>query len=209
MTSACRRALGALGALGVTQERGDRTMANSFSLTRRIDLDNGPVSLRQVDEEICAHFKIVPHPKDYYHAWFDTIGFELTTGRSFTDIIRRCQEDMKAYPENYKYYKRKLDIAEYLDKNFISDRWSWEIRTIKESTEDKFRTVLEQLDQLLSDPARMDFFEKKLNDQDEVFIERVAELSMILDRVFEKHPGLRERYAESFRERFGKLTNSD
>ena len=184
-------------------------MANSFSLTRKTDLDNGPVSLRQVDEEICVHFKIVPHPKDYYHAWFDTIGFELATGRSFADIIRRCHEDMEADPERYKYYKRKLDIAEYLDRNFIPARWSWEIRTIKEPTEDKFSTALEQLDQLLSDPARMEFFEKKLNDRDDVFIERVAELSLLLDRVFQKHPGLRERYAESFRERFDKLTKSD
>jgi hypothetical protein len=184
-------------------------MANSFSLTRKIDLDSGPVSLRQVDEEICAHFKIVPHPKDYYHAWFDTIGFELATGRSFAEIIRRCHEDIAAYPDNSKYYKRKLDIAEYLDKHFISDRWSWEIRTIKESAEDKLSTVLDQLDQLLSDPATMDFFEKKLNDRDDVFIGRVAELSMLLNRVFEKHPDLRERYADSFSERFVKLSKSD
>jgi hypothetical protein len=34
-------------------------MANSFSLTRKIDIDNGPVSLRQIDEEICAHQIII------------------------------------------------------------------------------------------------------------------------------------------------------
>jgi hypothetical protein len=148
-------------------------------------------------------------PNYYYHAWFDTIGFELTTGRSFAEIIRRCYEDIKAHPDNYKYYKRKLDIAEYLDKHFISDRWSWEIRTIKESTHDRLSTVLEQLNQLLSDPAMMDFFENKLNDRDDVFIGRMAELSMLLNRVFKKYHSLRERYAESFSERFMKLTKSD
>ncbi len=177
-------------------------MANSFSLTRKIEMDKGPVSLRQVDEEICAHFN-VPHTNDYYHSWFDTIGFELGTGRSFADIIRQCHEDMEASPLSYRYYEHKLEIAEYLDKHFVSDRWSWEIRTIKESTDDKFSTVLAQLCQLLSE--RMEFFENKIKDGDDVFIERVAELSMLLDTVFKKHPILRKRYAESLKEQFDKL----
>jgi hypothetical protein len=177
-------------------------MANSFSLTRKTEMDKGPVSLRQVDEEICAHFN-APHTSDYYHSWFDTIGFELATGISFPDIITRCYEDMEASPESYRYYERKREIAEYLDEHFISDRWSWEIRTIEESTEDKFSTILAQLDQLLSE--RMEFFENKLKDGDDVFIGRVAELSLLVDTVFKKHPILRERYAESLKELFGKL----
>ena len=51
----------------------------------------------------------------------------------------------------------------------------------------------------------MIFFENKIKDRDDVFIERVAELSMLLDTVFKKHPILRERYAESLKERFEKL----
>jgi hypothetical protein len=178
-------------------------MANSFSLTRKTEMDKGPVSLRQVDEEICGHFN-VPHTNDYYHSWFDTIGFELAAGRSFADIIRRCHEDMEASPQRYRYYERELEIAEYLDKHFFSDRWSWEIRTMKESAEDKFSTVLAQLDQLLSE--RMELFENKRKDGDDVFIERISELSLLLDTVFKKHPILRERYAESLKERFEKLT---
>ena len=96
-------------------------MANSFSLTRKIEMDKGHVSLRQIDDEICAHFN-VPHTNDYYHSWFDTIGFELATGTSFADIIRRCHEDMEASPQSYRYYEHKLAIAEYLDKHFVSDR---------------------------------------------------------------------------------------
>ena len=156
-------------------------MANSFSLTRKTEMDKGPVSLRQVDEEICGHFN-VPHTNDYYHSWFDAIGFELAAGRSFADIIRRCHEDMEASPQRYRYYERELEIAEYLDKHFFSDRWSWEIRTMKE------------------------FFENKRKDGDDVFIERISELSLLLDTVFKKHPSLRERYAESLKERFEKLT---
>jgi len=178
-------------------------MANSFSLTRKIEMDKGHVSLRQIDDEICAHFN-VPHTNDYYHSWFDTIGFELATGTSFADIIRRCHEDMEASPQSYRYYERKLEIAEYLDKHFLSDRWSWEIRTIKESAEDKCSTVLAQLDQLLSE--KMEFLENKRKDGDNVFIERIAELSLLLDTIFKKYPIPRERYAESLKERFEKLT---
>ena len=178
-------------------------MANSFSLTRKIEMDKGHVSLRQIDDEICAHFN-VPHTNDYYHSWFDTIGFELATGTSFADIIRRCHEDMEASPQSYRYYERKLEIAEYLDKHFLSDRWSWEIRTIKESAEDKFSTVLAQLDQLLSE--KMEFLENKRKDGDNVFIERIAELSLLLDTIFKKYPIPRERYAESLKKRFEKLT---
>ncbi|HKD24881.1 MAG TPA: hypothetical protein VKC66_03040 [Xanthobacteraceae bacterium] len=178
-------------------------MANSFSLTRKTDMGMGPVSLRQVDEEICAHFNVVPYPNDYYHSWFDTIGFDLASGKSFAEIIRQCHDDMKASPQGYRY--NKLEIAEYLDKHFIPHRWSWEIKTMKESTEEKFGTVLAQLDQLLSDQERIEFFEKKIKDQDGVFIERLAELSLLLDTVFKKHPGLRERYAELFKDRFEKL----
>ena len=178
-------------------------MANSFSLTRKIEMDKGHVPLRQIDDEICAHFN-VPHTNDYYHSWFDTIGFELATGTSFADIIRLCHEDMEASPQSYRYYERKLEIAEYLDKHFLSDRWSWEIRTIKESAEDKFSTVLAQLDQLLSE--KMEFLENKRKDGDNVFIERIAELSLLLDTIFKKYPIPRERYAESLKERFEKLT---
>ena len=180
-------------------------MANSFSLTRKTDIGKDPVSLRQVDEEICAHFNISPHPSDYYHSWFDTIGFDLASGRSFAEIIRRCHDDMEASPQSYRYYERKLEIAEYLDKHFIPDRWSWEIRTIKESTEEECNTVLAQLGQLLSDPGMIEFFAKKLKDRDGIFIERIAELSLLIDAVFDKHPGLREGYGELFKERFDKL----
>jgi hypothetical protein len=172
-------------------------------------MNKGPVSLREVDEEICVHFNIVPHPQDYYHLWFDTIGSELASGSSFADIIRGCRQDMSEYPENYRYFERKLEIAEYLDKHFISDRWSWQINTIKEPTEDRLSNVLAQLDQLLSGPEVMQLFEKKLKDQDDVFVARVAELSLLLDIVFKKHPGLRERYAEQFKERFANLTNPE
>ena len=184
-------------------------MANSFSLTRKADTNKGPVSLRQVDEEICAHFNVVPQPHDYYHSWFDTIGFELTSGMSFADIIRRCHEDMDARPDSYKYYKRKLEIAEYLDKHFISDRWSWEIKTINESTEDRLSTVLSQLDKLLSNAETMRYIESKINEQDNAFIERVAEISLLLETLFNKYPGLRERYAEHFKERFETLSKRD
>jgi hypothetical protein len=75
---------------------------------------------------------------------------------------------------------------------------------MKESTEDKFSTVLAQLDQLLSE--RMEFVENKLKDRYDVFIKRIAELTLLLDTVLKKHHILRERYAESFKERFEKIT---
>ena len=116
---------------------------------------------------------------------------------------------MAECPEKYRYYERKLEIAKYLDKHFISDRWSWAIRTIKEPTEDKLNTLMAQLDKLLSDPEMMRYLETKLTDQDSAAVERVAELSLLLDTLFNKYPGLKERYAEQFKERVDKLTNRD
>jgi hypothetical protein len=86
---------------------GVRTVANGFSLTRKTEMEKGPVSLRQVEEEICIHFNIVPHPQDYYHLWFDTIGSDLASGNYFTDIIKGRRQGMVEYQENYIYFERK------------------------------------------------------------------------------------------------------
>ena len=62
-------------------------MPNSFSLTRKSNMDAGPVSLQQIDNEMCADFGLVPDPNNSYHLWVNIIGLTLATGQSFNDIM--------------------------------------------------------------------------------------------------------------------------
>ena len=95
-------------------------MPNSFSLTRKSNMDAGPVSLQQIDNEMCADFGLVPDPNNSYHLWVNTIGLALATGQSFNDIIKECHFSMAEYPESASYYETKLKIAEYLNEHFVS-----------------------------------------------------------------------------------------
>jgi hypothetical protein len=99
-------------------------MPNYFSLTRKKDKEAGPVSLSQIDNEMCQAFGIVPNPGQYYHTWVDTIGLKLALGQSFDEIIRETKEGMNEYPDSASYYETKLKIAEYLNENFISAAWT-------------------------------------------------------------------------------------
>jgi hypothetical protein len=99
-------------------------MPNCFSLTRRNNLDAGPVSLWDVDEEICKHLNVEPWPDEYYHQWYGTIGLALACGYSFESIIEGIKGDIQQYPESIQYYKTKLRIAEFLRDNFASECWA-------------------------------------------------------------------------------------
>ncbi len=99
-------------------------MPNCFSLTRKTDKDAGPVSLQQVDDEMRRHFKEPSDPGHWLWSWDNTIGLALSLGRSFDHIIRECHTNLAAYPEDMKYYIRKLEMAEYLNQHFVSDAWA-------------------------------------------------------------------------------------
>lgn len=104
-------------------------MANRFSLTRKADINAGPVPLQQIDNEMCEHFGIIPDPGKYYHQWVDTIGLALAGAQSFDEIIKDCNEAIEeqskiANPEGINYWITKLKVAEYLNSNYVSDTWA-------------------------------------------------------------------------------------
>ena len=86
-------------------------MANYFNLTRKNDLDAGPVSLSIIDNEICAHFGAIRAEDKYYFHWFDTIGFSLAIGQTFDQIMQECHTNMVEYHDSSSYYETKLKIS--------------------------------------------------------------------------------------------------
>ena len=97
-------------------------MPNCFSLTRK---STGQVAILQdVDTEMRKHFKEPPDPDHWLWSWYNTIGLRLALGRTFTDIIQECHSNIIEYPEDMKYYIRKLEIAEYLNQHFVPEAWA-------------------------------------------------------------------------------------
>jgi hypothetical protein len=97
------------------------TLSNSFTLTRKTDVNSGAVSLAKIDDEMCRAFDIVPDDDKYYHGWVDTIGLLLACGKSLDQIISRYKENISSYPENMPSYMKTLKIAEYLKENYIPE----------------------------------------------------------------------------------------
>lgn len=83
-------------------------MPNCFQLMR----DGAAVSLSQVDEEMCRHFKAECHSTRYFEGWYDTIGFFLATGKTF-DQIRGIYTDVPIL----------IEIAGWLEVNFEPNHW--------------------------------------------------------------------------------------
>ena len=99
-------------------------MSYHFSLTRKSDLNAGPVDLQEIDDEVCVHFGVVSDPNDYYLNWIETIGLMLALGKTLEQVVNDCHELMAEYPDSRSYYKRKAEIAEYLDQQFVPDGWA-------------------------------------------------------------------------------------
>lgn len=89
-------------------------MPNCFSLTRKSEPGSGPVSLIQIDEEICKHLNVEHDPVKYYKDWHDNIGFALACGRDFAWI---------RYAYATYYDVEWLPIIDYLDANFKPNIW--------------------------------------------------------------------------------------
>lgn len=93
-------------------------MSNRFTLTRKST--GQVVMLKDVDNEMRKMFKEPLDAEHWLWSWHNTIGLSLGLGRSFDDIIKECRSNIKEYPEDIKYYIRKLEIAVYLNDNFTS-----------------------------------------------------------------------------------------
>jgi hypothetical protein len=98
---------------------------NCFQLVRKSDPGAGPVVLNRLDEEICALVGDPVHPRSYCRGWFDSIGFDLSMGKKWTqiraEIVERNADDKRA-----GYYNPDFDllpILDYLEKNFTVSAW--------------------------------------------------------------------------------------
>jgi len=85
--------------------------------------DGEPASPSQVDEEICRHFGEEPHPKWYYHGWYDCVGGDLAAGKSF-DEIRAFWTDCDP---------RLVEIADWIEQRSEVRHW-YETRSHPRST---------------------------------------------------------------------------
>ena len=86
-------------------------MPYCFQLTRTSDPKAGPVDFCEIDQELCEHFDVPCHPKDWLWGWYDCIGLELAIGHSWEDI------EATDYSEGMK------EIAKYLEENFTVAHW--------------------------------------------------------------------------------------
>jgi hypothetical protein len=101
-------------------------MPNRFSLTRRSALADGPVSLQQIDKEICEHFFLPCSEEEWHHGWYNYIGFHLAMGWSFERLGQDiegeilCAKDRSAI----NYWGHMQDILNWLAANFTPDAWA-------------------------------------------------------------------------------------
>ena len=101
-------------------------MPNYFQLTRKSDPEAGPVSLNQIDEELCAAFGFDPDPEWYVFGWFDSIGGRLASGSSWDDC-RACFREQVADAErrgdaDYAALMNKLvEVADWLEERFTAN----------------------------------------------------------------------------------------
>ena len=69
-----------------------------------------PAHLPTIDNEMCEHFNVEPHPTEYYRAWYDIIGLAFATGRTY------CETRI-LIPEY-------SDILDYLEPRYTIRCWA-------------------------------------------------------------------------------------
>ena len=97
-------------------------MPNCFTLTRKSNLEAGPVSLNKIDEEICGFLGVPVDPVKYCRSWFDIIGGRLALGRSFEEMRANFVE--KQSEDTHKdFWGDILQIVDFLAEHFTPDAW--------------------------------------------------------------------------------------
>ena len=86
-------------------------MPNCFTLTRKSAPEAGPVSLNQIDEELCEFLGEKVHPTKYVRHWFDLQGLSLALGHS-------CEKIRELFPD-----QENLEVTNWLEANFTPDAW--------------------------------------------------------------------------------------
>ena len=99
-------------------------MPNCFQLTRKSQLEKGPVAFQIIDKELCEHFKEPCDDKRYYLGWYDYIGLCLALGLDFAKIKSEIGEWKETTPQGIAYKERMLEIAEWMDEHFTPNAWA-------------------------------------------------------------------------------------
>lgn len=98
-------------------------MPNCFSLTRKSDVAAGPVSLNQIDREMCEHFKVPVDEKEYHAYWYSIYGLGLACGCTFDEIIEK-NTPLPKDEERLKAAKIHIqEVGIWLRDNFVVDTW--------------------------------------------------------------------------------------
>lgn len=91
-------------------------MAVCFSLTKRGKTE--PVSLNQLDEDVCKMLNKPCDPDKFCRGWYDIIGFRLALGKEWSEIVELF------LPVEDAYDLDMLAICAYLQANYTSNCWS-------------------------------------------------------------------------------------
>jgi hypothetical protein len=97
-------------------------MPNYFTLTRRSDLESGPVVLQRIDDEMRVHFGEPPDKDNWYLDWYNWIGLSLSMGRSFAHIRDAYCAFLRQ--QGLSEDCRHVEVIDWLDANFTSNAWA-------------------------------------------------------------------------------------
>lgn len=96
-------------------------MPNCFTLTPKGE--DTPKNLARIDDDMCEHFGVKPHPNNYLNGWFDSIGLRLAMGDSLEEIKANYSSKIgeRVEHDGFDIYKRLATIAAYLEERYTSD----------------------------------------------------------------------------------------
>lgn len=95
-------------------------MPNCFQLTKIGD--SAPSKLADIDNDICRHLGINPHPKMYAHCWVDIIGYAYAMGETPKSWWAKVE---KSYDDHGNPDMQPLSkISKYLAENYTSRSWA-------------------------------------------------------------------------------------
>ena len=101
-------------------------MPNCFQLIDKVT--GKPESLSFIDDRICKEvYKCEPHPRHFGGTvlnWYDTIGFQLATGKILDD---NSENSVRKYYQESETWKEELPIFEevisFLQENYTDKSW--------------------------------------------------------------------------------------
>ena len=101
-------------------------MPNHFQLIDK--KTNKPVSLKEIDEEICDLIGVEVHPKFYggdLYNWFDIIGFQIAMGKPLgSKELRNYVTDDSPNGWSADHVARGRLVLDYLENVYTSKAWA-------------------------------------------------------------------------------------